>query len=318
MHIASLIFSPAFLGMISLLAAIVWMLMDEKDKTRPLVVFAIIINLFYGTVLTIVLGREGSLLPWKYDLVLLQIDKALGFSEATIALPLVRGFWRIPLYIVYQSLVPVMIVCYFMQRRVEARGMVIRGYMTELVTGPIFYAILPACGPIYAFGATWLHPAMEPAQTIRLSGMPNAFPSLHVATAFLLVLFARRVFWRVAALVYLLGTILSTLSTGEHFVVDLIAGLAFGCFAGSVAYRRWRSAFVYLLTVGLWSVAIRFGYEVLLSHPYVLRSFALITVLIAVHAVLVAWEPLPASTEAPLSFDEVENVPQEAGLSRES
>ncbi len=307
--------------MISVFAAILWMLFDEKDKTRPLVVFAILINLFYGTVLTFVLGGENSILPWKYDLILLQIDHALGFSAATIALPLVHGFWRIPLFIVYESLLPLMILYCFMQRRAEARGVVLRAYMTELVIGPLFYAILPACGPIYAFGATWLQPAMEPAHTIRLSGFPNAFPSLHVATAFLFVLFARRVFWRGAASVFLLGTILSTLSTGEHFVVDLIPGLTFGCFAVSVADGKWRPAFVHFFTLGLWSVGIRFRYAVLLSHPYALRFFAWITVLIAAHAVLIAWNLLPAlptSTDSPLEFAEMENEPKEAGFSPDS
>jgi hypothetical protein len=186
-HFETFIFSPALLGMISVFAAIVWMLLDQEDKMRPFVVFAIIINLFYGTVLTIFLGGEGSLLPWKYDLILFEIDRALGFTAAAIALPLLHGIWRMPLLVVYESLLPVMILCCFLQRRVELRNLILRGYMVELVIGPIFYAILPACGPVYAFGPAWLHPLlMEPAQTIRLTGFPNAFPSLHVATAFLL------------------------------------------------------------------------------------------------------------------------------------
>ncbi len=317
MQIARLIFSPAFLGIISVFAAIVWMLRDEKDKTRPLVVFAILINLFYGTVLAAVLGREGSLFPWKYDLILLQIDHALGFSAAAIALPLIRGFWRVPLLVVYESLLPVMVLYCFLQRRAEARGIVIRAYMAELVMGPIFYAILPACGPIYAFGAAWLHPEMGAAQTIRLNGFPNAFPSLHVATAFLFLLFARGAFWRVAALVFLVGTMLSTVSTGEHFVVDLIAGLAFGCFAGSVAQYRWRRTLMYLFALILWTVGLRFGYTVLLSHPYALRFFAGVTVLLAVHAVLVDWNlvsALPTMTDSALEKGEMANGPTEAGL----
>lgn len=307
--IHTFIFSPAFLGMISVFAAIVWMLFDQQNKSRPLVVFAILINLFYGTVLTIFLGREDSLLPWKYDLVFLQIDHALGFSAGAIALPLVDGFWRIPLRFIYESLVPVMIICCLLQRRADDQGMVIRGYVTELAVGPIFYAIVPACGPIYAFGATWLHPVMEPAHTIRLSGFPNAFPSLHVATAFLFMFFARHLLWRGAAFVFLLGTILSTLSTGEHYVVDLIAGLAFGCFAGAMARREWRSGLVYLFLVGLWSVGLRFGYEVLLTHYYLLRFFALVTVLVAVRAVLVAWDlfpALPGGTDTPVESEEAE------------
>jgi hypothetical protein len=296
MHIAALVLHPAFLGMMSVVAAILWMLVDQRDKTRPLLVFALIINLFYGTALTFFLGREDSLLPWKYDFVLQQIDNALGLSAAAIAGFLVHGVWRIPLLIVYQSLLPVMILCYFLQRSAETRGVVLRAYVTELIIGPIFYAVLPACGPIYAFGATWLHPTMESARTIRLSGMPNAFPSLHVATAFLFVLFARHRLGRVAATVFLIGTILATLSTGEHFVIDLVAGLVFACFCGSVGCSRWKPAFVYLGTLCTWAIAIRFTHATLIGHPDATKLFALFSVLLAAYAVLTEWRHLPLSS----------------------
>jgi hypothetical protein len=319
MFIVRLILSPPFLGLVSLFVAVVWMLRDETDKVRPLVVFAIVINLSYGTLMTIAMRGEGWLLPWKYDLILLQIDHALGFSAAAIALPLVHGFWGTPLRVVYESVLPVMILFCFLQRQASGRAVVIRAYMAELVVGPLFYAILPGCGPIYAFGATWLHPAMETARTIRLSGFPNAFPSLHLATAFLFVLFARGFVWRGAATVFLVGTMLSTLSTGEHFVVDLVAGLVFGCFAGSVAEFKWRSAMLYLFTLGLWSVGIRLGYSVLLTHPLVLRLFALVTVLLAVHAVAVAWNLLPAlSRDSPLGRDAVGDGPSGVSLPADS
>ena len=304
-----LIFSPGFLGIIAAFLAIVWMLRDETDKTRPLVVFAILINLFYGTVITIFLGQEGSLLPWKYDQILFEIDHALGITTAAIALPLLKGVWKAPLHLVYESLLPVMIVCCFLQRRVEVRNLILRGYVAELIVGPLFYAVLPACGPAYAFGPTWLYAELlAPAHAIRLAGFPNAFPSLHIATAFLFVLFARRAFWRGAALVFLVATMLATLSTGEHYVIDLVAGLAFGCFAAAVAGRRWWTACAYLFTTGVWSFSIRFRYEAMLAHPYALRLFALVTVMIAVHAVLVAWDLAPAQmgrTGSPVKVDEV-------------
>jgi hypothetical protein len=311
MQLARLFFNPGFLGLVALIVSIVWMLRDEKDKTRPLVVFAILINLFYGTAMTIFLAGEGSLLPWKYDLILFEVDRALGVTAAAIALPLLHSVLRNPLLVVYESLLPVMILCCFFQRRVEVRNLILRGYVAELVVGPTFYAILPACGPVYAFGPKWLYAFLaEPAHRIQLNGFPNAFPSLHVATAFLFVLFARRVVWRVAALAFLVGTMLSTLTTGEHYVIDWIGGLAFGCFAGAVAWRNWRPALVYLFTTAIWSVSLRFRWESLLAHPYALRFFALVTVMIAIHGVLVAWDMVPGIAGL-RSVDEV------AGLSRE-
>ena len=70
--------------------------------------------------------------------------------------------------------------------------------------------------------------------------MPNVFPSFHVATAFVLVLFAPGKVWRGVSLAFLAATALATLSAGEHYAIDLVAGLAFGCFAASVEYRNVR------------------------------------------------------------------------------
>jgi hypothetical protein len=56
------------IGLLALFLALVWMLRDDKDKTRPILVFALVLNLFYGFLLTVVMGKEDGLLPWKYDL----------------------------------------------------------------------------------------------------------------------------------------------------------------------------------------------------------------------------------------------------------
>jgi urea transporter len=86
---------------------------------------------------------------------------------------------------------------------------------------------------------------------------------------------------------------MATLSTGEHYVIDLVAGLAFGCFAASVGYRRRRSAMAYLGVVLAWSLAARFEYAFLIGHLVLLRSLAVLTVTFAVFAVFKEWN-LPA------------------------
>ena len=87
-------------------------------------------------------------------------------------------------------MVPMMICWFLVTRRRKMRGSVVMAYVGELVAGPLLYAVLPACGPAYAFGAQWLHPQQVQAGIVRLASMPNAFPSLHIATAFVFVLFA--------------------------------------------------------------------------------------------------------------------------------
>ena len=206
MRLILLLTNPALIGILALFLAAIWMVRDPKDKTRPLLVFALVLNLFYGFLLTVFMQREGSLFPWKFDFVLFRMDASLGLQAAAIARPL-QGALRIPLYVVYQAMVPMMIAWFLLTRYWKHPRSIIPAYAAELAAGPLLYALLPACGPLYAFGAQWLHPApATPAIAIRLTGMPNAFPSLHMATALVLVFFAPGRKGRAIALAFLAAT----------------------------------------------------------------------------------------------------------------
>jgi hypothetical protein len=156
MHLLALLLNPAIIGLSAFLLSVIWMLRDERDKTRPMLVFVLTLNLFFGFLLTVVMSREGGRLPWKYDYVLFQMDESLGVSAASIARPL-QGVCRLPLVVVYQLMVPMMICWFLVTRYRNLRGSVVLAYVAELVAGPILYAVLPACGPIYAFGGSCVY-----------------------------------------------------------------------------------------------------------------------------------------------------------------
>ncbi len=289
MRLIPVLLNPAFVGTVALFLAAIWMLRDPKDKTRPLLVFALVLNLFYGFLLTVFMEREGSLFPWKFDYVLFRMDASLGLQAAVLARPL-QGALRVPLYIVYQAMVPMMIVWFLLTRYRKHPRSIIPAYAAELAAGPLLYAVLPACGPLYAFGAQWLHPsAATPAVAIRLTGMPNAFPSLHMATALVLVFFAPGRKWRALALAFLFATGLATLSTGEHYCIDLVPGLAFGAFAAALGLGRYRQAAGFLGLACAWTLGVRFSAQWLLAHPPVLRVSAALTVLLVAVALVQAW-----------------------------
>ena len=84
-NLLNVLLNPGVIGLIALALSIVWMLRDEKDKSRPLLVMALVVNLFYGFVLTFAMGREDSIVPWKYDHVLLHLDNVLGLSGISLA-----------------------------------------------------------------------------------------------------------------------------------------------------------------------------------------------------------------------------------------
>jgi hypothetical protein len=295
MRVFSILSSPAFIGTCALFFSVLWMLRKPKDTTRAMLVFALVFNLFFGVLLNFFMGSEGSLLPWKYDHILIRIDESLGFSAAAIAQPLQHTLLA-PLIVIYQLMVPMMICWFLVTRYRNVRGSVVWAYIVELVAGPILYAVLPACGPIYAFGAQWLYPPAVQAGPIQLTGSPNAFPSLHVGTALVFVLFSPNKFWRGVALVFLSGTVFATLGTGEHYGIDLVAGLAFGCFAASAARRMVGGTILYLTITATWSLAVRFAYIFLIAHPGVTASFVALTVALATAAVLKEWSVLRLQT----------------------
>jgi hypothetical protein len=144
-----------------------------------------------------------------------------------------------------------------------------------------------------------LNPPQVQGYAVKLAGMPNAFPSLHVATAFVFVLFAPGKFWRAVSLAFLLGTGLATLSTGEHYVIDLVAGLAFGCFAACVGHRKLPSALLYLGVVLCWSLSIRFGYSFLIAHPMLLLFMVALTIALSARSVFVEWRAHKVHTGEP-------------------
>lgn len=293
MRAIDILLHPATIAITALFLSVIWMLRDEKDKTRIGLVFALILNLFYGVLVNIFMAREGATFPWKFDRVLAHMDACLGIQAAAIARPL-QGFPHTPLWIVYEAMFPMMIVWYLLTRYRRCPGSIVVAYVAELVSGPLLYAIVPACGPIYAFGKQWLCPPAFPPEAVRLTGMPNAFPSLHVGTAFIFVIFAPGRTWKTVALLFLAATCLATLSTGEHYVIDLIPGLTFGVFAAAVGTRNFRRAAGFLALTLAWSLGVRFAYMILLTHPILIRCFAGLTLVFVALALCRQWRAAPA------------------------
>jgi hypothetical protein len=190
-------------------------------------------------------------------------------------------------------MVPMMIAWFLLTRNRRSSGSIILAYVAELASGPLLYMIVPACGPIYAFGKQWLHPPAVTPEAVRLAGMPNAFPSLHIGTAFVFLMFAPGRIWKAVALLFFAATCLATLSTGEHYVIDLVPGLAFGVFVSAIGMRNFRRAGCFFALTLSWSLAVRFAYTLLLAHPMLTRSLAGLTVASAAFALGKQWSAAP-------------------------
>lgn len=289
LHALLILLNPSVLSMAFLVAAVVWMLRDERDRTRPLLVIAMVLNMFYGALLEFVMGKENGIIPWKYDYILARLDAALGFPAAAVAPALHSSPARWPLQVVYWLMVPMMVTWFAVARRYRLSGSLVLAYVTEMLIGPTLYAVLPACGPVYAFRKAWLHPPAVMPTLIKLSGGPNAFPSLHLATALVFVQFSGGRITRILSLAFLEATALATIATGEHYVIDLVAGLAFGIFAANVGRRRIMASLLWLVVVLAWSLSVRWANGFLIDHPLLLRFCAAATILGAAVAVALEW-----------------------------
>src|SRR5580658_10501314 len=166
MQLLSILLNQSFQSILVLAFSIWWMLRKQEDKTRAWLVLALVMNLFYGFMLTRFMTGEGSLLPWKYDHILYHLDLSLGIHAEPIARPL-QGVWRVPLLVVYQAMVPMMVLWFLVASRYGKRGSMVPSYAAELGVGPLLYAVVPGCGPLYAFGVQWLQPPAVPVDTIR-------------------------------------------------------------------------------------------------------------------------------------------------------
>jgi hypothetical protein len=100
----------------------------------------------------------------------------------------------------------------------------------EYVVGPLFYLLVPACGPIYAGQDAGI-------KLVLVHGYPNCFPSLHVATALLFIAFRPKGSLFIAVL-FALATALTTLVTGQHYVTDIVFALPFAGFAWAAIEGR--------------------------------------------------------------------------------
>jgi hypothetical protein len=259
--------------------------------TAPWKVLALIAFFMVEPFSNAAMNAEKQAYPLKYDYFLQAIDQSLGLTAFAVA----RHFsaWqREVLLWIYQSLSLSMVAWYVLQLILEngTPRRLLFAYMLAYFFGPLMYLVVPACGPRHAFGDAFPmgHPSF-PVSLVRLNFWPNAMPSLHVATSLLFALFpAKNGAIRVFGYIYLAGTILATLAF-EHYVIDLIVGLPYACFAFTAAGKRISLAAGYFTMVLAWLIAIRTQTPFLITHPFLLRFCAALTIIAAVAATRERW-----------------------------
>jgi len=217
----------------------------------------------------------------KYDLWLFAADRALG-SPAFAMARLLRPSALLPVLVaVYQAMPMAILLVYAAHLlRGGTPERVLAAFALNFGAGYCLYLLFPACGPEYAFaGFPAVQPGAPALHTLNLLAPPNCMPSLHTSTALLAWWFCSR--WRFArgaAWLNLLLTVLATLATGEHYLVDLVVAAPFAAFVYGVSQRAYGPATAWLAVVLAWFGALRFGLAWIAAAPGAFLCLCVLTV----------------------------------------
>ena len=101
---------------------------------------------------------------------------------------------------------------------------ILRAYAWMLLIAPVFYFIFPAVGPGYITDA---------------SAPINCLPSVHLTTAILGTVYLPRS-WKWVGFVFIALTTCATITTGQHYLIDLVASVPFAAIIMKLVH--WRPA----------------------------------------------------------------------------
>lgn len=271
-----------------------------RAVVSPLSLLPAALLLFYysgQTLAPVLLAQRSSA---TYDAFLFYVDRGFGFSPGILvyrwvgSVPYLDQFF----FGVYTALSSAMGCC-FAAHMGQARPpwKIVVLLAVTVTIGVLCYNLLPACGPLMLLGVRdFTHgdvfaafPGTRPAMvSLALKFPRNAMPSLHMAWALVLLWISRdlrRGRWLAAVFAFL--TAVATLSTGEHYLVDVIVAFPFAlaCWSlcvGDVPLSHPRrtltitgGAFVYLA----WIAVIRFAPGLFYASPVIpwLASIATVT-----------------------------------------
>jgi PAP2 superfamily len=232
----------SFLGL-SALAVLGTHAVWTEGEERKLLLYGFVPSvLFVGSeyMASTLLDITETLHPKTFDLFLYSFDASLRIQFSFL---MGQVFWkwlwlRFICLVFYIALpLPLALVYAAQLRRKKESALAVM--LAFLVTGPIgvlFYNMLPACGPIHAFGPAYPYHPLSSADAMRMvvapvliKGARNAIPSLHMTWVLLVWWNSRGLArWiRAIALLFVVFTVMATLGIGEHYFIDLVVAFPF-------------------------------------------------------------------------------------------
>lgn len=185
--------------------------------------------------------------PATWDYFVYRIDGAFGSVVKYLAMLNKHGSPM--LQASTSTLYAILIFCLYaiialaIRKKAIIRLHVWRAVIVPFFLAWILYAFLPLSGPAYAFfdgsfpDSIPLPLDVVASQVIVPPAYRNGMPSMHLTGAVLIWMLAVGLRERLAMIfssLLVLGTVWSTLASGEHYVLDLIVAVPFSAFIGSI------------------------------------------------------------------------------------
>ena len=282
------------------------------------------------------------LFPATWDYFVYRADAAFGGVATQLSIlnvgaaPLIQTF-TVTIYAILVVVLYALVGVAMRQGQVASLN-VWRTLVLPFVLAGFLYAFLPLSGPSYAFLDMQFPLAMPDPLSVAASQVVippayrNGMPSMHLVGALSAWTLALGLRHRVAILMtslLVLGTVWSTLATGEHYVLDLVVALPYAAVLSVLLTfpqilrndaKMPRVFWLSALTFAVWLLAIRVAPVWLSLNPWFVRVFSVWTVLCAA---LVYWRvivharvpgnpwPIPATQTLPQrsNFEVVAKAP---------
>lgn len=251
-----LIFDPSIVvGFIFVMAvAVRWFMVPSDDRRSEYLLLFSIFTLIMAPVAQAIADSLSALRPMKMDLYAYVADGSLGqpaFALGQVAAP--HEWLKILLQVAYGLLptaVIVLFTCHILQRSSQV-ATIVWAFVINLLAAPLFYLLVPVCGPVFAFARFPVNPGHVIPHMLRIDAAPNGIPSVHMSSALLIVWFSRKSRAGLgAAIAYGLLMVVATLASGQHYGVDLVAavpytaGVLWAAKVVALRSRQWSGAAV--------------------------------------------------------------------------
>lgn len=228
-----LIFDPSVLpgAVLILWAAWRWFVVPEDARRSEYVLLVGIFALILAPAAQAVANSLSHPRPMKMDLYVYALDAYLGEPAFVLGRMVAPHTWAKVLLNEVYGLLPMAaigVLTWHILRGSAGVSRMVSAFMLNLALAPVFYLLLPVCGPKFAFPAFPLAPGVVVPHLVPIDAAPNGMPSIHMSTTLLVAWFSRKspVALALAGL-YVALMAMATLASGQHYGVDLLAAVPY-------------------------------------------------------------------------------------------